>query len=233
MNPMRVLIVEDDPALRLGIRRALLDEGWQADAVDDGHKALTATRVQAYDAAVLDLGLPRLDGLSVLRTWRQQGLDLSVLVLTARDAVEDRVAGLNAGADDYLGKPFEPEELVARLRALSRRRMGQATPVLGFGPLRFTASSHELRCDGVEVPLSARESALIELLMGSADKAVSKSRIISSMSNWEAEFSPNSVEIYVMRLRRKLTGTGVRIETVRGVGYRMCLDPAKPSGEPS
>jgi two-component system, OmpR family, response regulator len=227
---MRVLIVEDDPALRLGIRRALLAEGWQADAVEDGEKALTATRVQKYDAAVLDLGLPRLDGLSVLSAWRSQGEDLSVLVLTARDGLDDRVEGLNRGADDYLGKPFEPEELVARLRAVSRRRMGQTTPVLRLGRLSYTPSSRELRCDGAEVPLSAREAALIELLMVSPDKAVTKSRIIASMSSWETEFSPNSVEIYVMRLRRKLAGSGVKIQTVRGVGYRMCLDGADGAG---
>ena len=227
---MRVLIVEDDPALRLGIRRALQAEGWQVDAVEDGEKALTATRVQQYDAAVLDLGLPRLDGLSVLSAWRSQNQDLSVLVLTARDALEDRVEGLNRGADDYLGKPFEPEELVARLRAVARRRVGRVAPVLRLGRLSFTPLGRELRCDGVEVALSAREAALIELLMASPDKAVTKSRIIASMSSWEAEFSPNSVEIYVMRLRRKLVGSGVKIETVRGVGYRMCLDSTDPVG---
>jgi len=227
---MRILIVEDDPALRLGIRRALQAEGWQADAVEDGEKALTATRTQKYDAAVLDLGLPRLDGLSVLNTWRNNGEGLAVLVLTARDEVEDRVNGLNRGADDYLGKPFEPEELVARLRAVARRRMGQTTPILQLGRLGFTPHSRELRCDGAEVPLSAREAALIELLMTSSGKAVTKSRIIASMSSWEAEFSPNSVEIYVMRLRRKLVGSGVKIETVRGVGYRMCLDNVPSAG---
>jgi len=221
---MRVLIVEDDPALRLGIRRALQAEGWQVDVVEDGEQALTATRVQRYDAAVLDLGLPRLDGLSVLRAWRSQGEDFSVLVLTARDALDDRVEGLNTGADDYLGKPFEPEELVARLRAVARRRRGQATPLLTLGRLSYSPASRELRCADGEVPLSAREAALIELLMASPDKALTKSRIIASMSSWESEFSPNSVEIYVMRLRRKLVGSGVRIETVRGVGYRMCLD---------
>jgi two-component system, OmpR family, response regulator len=227
---MRVLIVEDDPALRLGIRRALQAEGWQVDVVEDGEKALTATRVQRYDAAVLDLGLPRLDGLSVLSAWRSQGEDLSVLVLTARDALEDRVEGLNRGADDYLGKPFEPEELVARLRAVARRRRGQTTPLLKLGRLSYSPASRELRCDGTEVPLSAREAALIELLMASPDKALTKGRIIASMSSWESEFSPNSVEIYVMRLRRKLVGSGVRIETVRGVGYRMCLDDGASEG---
>ena len=228
---MRILVVEDDPALRLGIRRALQAEGWQVDVVEDGEKALTATRVQTYDASVLDLGLPRLDGLSVLSTWRSQGQDLAVLVLTARDELEDRVNGLNLGADDYLGKPFEPQELVARLRALARRRMGQTTPALRLGPLTYTPSSRELLCDGQHVPLSAREAALIELLMASPEKAVTKSRIVASMSNWETEFSPNSVEIYVMRLRRKLAGCGIQIDTVRGVGYRLGLAPTHPEAQ--
>jgi DNA-binding response OmpR family regulator len=230
---MRILIVEDDPALRLGIRRALQAEGWQVDVVEDGEKALTATRLQSYDAAVLDLGLPRLDGLSVLSTWRNQGQELGVIVLTARDELGDRVEGLNRGADDYLSKPFEPEELVARLRALTRRRRGTATPVLHLGPLSYTPSSRELRCDGRDVPLSAREAALIELLLMSPGKSVTKNRIVSSMSNWEAEFSPNSVEIYVMRLRRKLADSGVRIETVRGVGYRIGLETPDVAGETS
>lgn len=227
---MRILIVEDDPALRLGIRRALQAEGWQVDAVEDGEKALTATRIQKYDASVLDLGLPRLDGLSVLKAWRCKREDFSVLILTARDEVEDRVEGLNLGADDYLGKPFDSEELVARLRAIGRRRIGQTSPDLQLGGLRYTPSSHELRCNGIEVSLSAREAALIELLIASPEKVVTKSRIIASMSSWESEFSPNSVEIYVMRLRRKLSGSGVKIETVRGVGYRMSLDNSDSTG---
>jgi len=221
---MRILIVEDDPALRLGIRRALQAEDWQVDAVDDGEAALTAVRLHKYDAAVLDLGLPRLDGLSVLSTWRSQGQDLSVLVLTARDELDDRLEGFKRGADDYLGKPFEPEELVARLRALFRRRMGLTTPVMHMGELTYTPSTRELVCAGDVVPLSAREAALIELLMVSPEKTVTKSKIIASMSSWEAEFSPNSVEIYVMRLRRKLSGKGIKIETVRGVGYRISQD---------
>lgn len=227
---MRILIVEDDPALRLGIRRALQAEDWQVDTVEDGSAALTAVRLQKYDAAVLDLGLPRLDGFSVLSTWRSQGQDLSVLVLTARDELDDRLEGFKRGADDYLAKPFEPEELIARLRALFRRQMGVATPVLHLGPLTYTPAARELVCADVNVVLSAREAALIELLMMSPEKTVTKSRIIASMSSWETEFSSNSVEIYVMRLRRKLSGMRVKIETVRGVGYRICHDGDEISG---
>ena len=232
---MRILIVEDDPALRLGIRRALQAEGWQADAVEDGPKALTATATEAYDAAVLDLGLPRLDGLSVLDRWRAQGLDLSVLVLTARDDLEQRVEGLNRGADDYLGKPFDASELVARLRALARRRGGQPSPVLRLGPLAYTPATREALCDGQPLALSAREAGLIELLLQSPGKVVAKSRIVASMSSWHTEFSPNSVEIYVMRLRRRLAGSGLRIETVRGLGYRLSDSAGadEPAGDPA
>jgi DNA-binding response OmpR family regulator len=219
---LRVLIVEDDPALRLGIRRALQAQGWQVDAVEDGESALTATRLQSYDAAVLDLGLPKRDGLSVLTTWRNQGQDLAVIILTARDELDNRVEGLNLGADDYLGKPFDSEELIARLRATARRRVGVTSSELKLGPLVFTPTSRELRLHGEHISLSAREAALIELLMSSPDKVITKNRIVTSMSTWETEFSSNSVEIYVMRLRRKLAGSGIKIETVRGVGYRLC-----------
>jgi DNA-binding response OmpR family regulator len=228
---MRVLIVEDDPALRLGIRRALQAEGWQVDVVKDGEEALTATRLESYDAAVLDLGLPRLDGFAVLSAWRQDDQDLAVIVLTARDELADRVEGLNRGADDYMSKPFEPEELVARLRALARRRRGVTSPALQVGRLTYTPSTRELRCDGQLISLSARESALVELLMASPEKTLTKSRIVTSMSNWESEFSPNSVEIYIMRLRRKLADSDVRIETVRGVGYRLYREAPDPAGE--
>ncbi|MEH3087008.1 MAG: response regulator transcription factor [Xylophilus ampelinus] len=218
---MRILVVEDDPALRLGITRTLQAEGWQVDAVTDGEYALAATATETYDAAVLDLGLPRRDGFGVLQQWRDTRQGLAVLILTARDELPDRLRGLNGGADDYLTKPFEPEELVARLRAVTRRRQGSASNLLTVGALQFNTDSRELRLREERLPLTPREAALIELLMASPGAAVPKSRIVSAMSSWEANFSPNLVEIYILKLRRKLAGAGVAIVTVRGVGYAM------------
>jgi DNA-binding response OmpR family regulator len=221
---MRILVVEDDPALRLGVRRALQAEGWQIDTVEDGEAALTAARLHSFDAAVLDLGLPRIDGLSVLKNWRASGQDLSVLILTAHDDLQDRLEGFNLGADDYLGKPFEPEELVARLRALFRRRIGLKTSIFRMGQCTFTPATREFLYNGETLPLSPRESALIELLMAFPAKTVTKNKIISSMSSWDADFTSNSVEIYIMRLRRKIVNKGLKIETIRGIGYRLCLE---------
>ncbi len=218
---MRVLLVEDDPALRLGIARVLQGEGWQVDVATDGELALTATALAPYDAAVLDLGLPRRDGFEVLRRWREARLDLAVLILTARDELSNRVRGLNDGADDFLAKPFESEELVARLRAITRRRRKGTTNLLTLGALSFNTDSRELRRGEERIALSPREAALVELLMASPGTAVPKARIISAMSSWETNFSANAVEIYVLKLRRKLVDCGVGIVTVRGVGYAM------------
>ncbi|WP_198971866.1 response regulator transcription factor [Xylophilus sp. ASV27] len=218
---MRVLLVEDDPALRLGVARALQAEGWQVDAVTDGEFALAATATEQYDAAVLDLGLPRRGGFEVLRHWRTHGQDLAVLILTASDELPNRLRGLNEGADDYLPKPFEPEELIARLRAITRRRRGNSSNLLVVGALSFNTDSRELRCREERLPLSPREAALVELLMASPGTAVPKSRIISAMSSWESNFSANAVEIYILKLRRKLAVAGVTIVTVRGVGYAL------------
>lgn len=220
---MRVLVVEDDPALRLGLARTLQAEGWQVDAVTDGEFALAATATEQYDAAVLDLGLPRRSGLEVLRHWRAQSRtqDLAVVILTASDGLQSRLRGLNEGADDYLAKPFEPEELVARLRAVARRRRGSSSNLLTAGALSFNTDTRELRHGDERLPLSPREAALVELLMASPGTAVPKSRIISAMSSWESNFSANSVEIYVLKLRRKLAGAGVNIVTLRGVGYAL------------
>ena len=226
---MRILIVEDDSALRLGIRRILQAEGWQVDACDNGEQALKVAQTQDYAAAVLDLGLPRMDGLTLLKAWRGLGLRMPVIVLTARDELVDRVTGLNAGADDYMAKPFEPEELVARLRAVTRRHQELQPVRYTLGRLSYEPQTRDLRLDGHSVVLSAREAALMELLISQPDKAVPKSRIVSSMSDWESEFSPNSVEIYIMRLRRKMQGSGVKIETVRGVGYKLGLGADDPS----
>lgn len=216
---MRVLVVEDDPALRLGISRRLQAEGWQVDAVTDGEYALTATATQDYDIAVLDLGLPRRSGIEVLRAWRAQRKALAVLILTASDGLQNRLLGLNEGADDYLAKPFEPEELVARVRAIVRRSHGGASNLLTVGALSFNTDTRELFLQGERLALSPREAALLELLISTPGAAVPKSRIISTMSSWEANFSANAVEIYILKLRRKLAGAGVRIVTLRGIGY--------------
>ncbi|MBF9266656.1 response regulator [Paracidovorax cattleyae] len=204
----------------------LQSEGWQVDVASDGELALTAVATADYEAAVLDLGLPRRDGFEVLRRWREQRRDLAVLILTARDELDQRVRGLNEGADDFLAKPFEAQELVARLRAITRRRSkGLMTNVLRIGDLSFDTESRELRLREERLPLSPREAALVELLMASPGKAVAKSRIVSAMSTWETDFSANAVEIYILKLRRKLAGSGVAIVTVRGVGYAMEAEP--------
>lgn len=218
---MRVLIVEDDPALRLAMERMLQAEGWQVDVVTDGEYALTATATEHYDAAVLDLGLPRRNGIEVLKAWRNQGNSIAVIILTANDGLQSRVQGLNAGADDYLGKPFEPEELVARLRAITRRKSGNASNLLTAGRLVFNTDSRELHADEQRIALSPREAALLELLMSTPGMAIPKNRIISAMSSWESNFSANAVEIYILKLRRKLADAGVTITTVRGVGYAL------------
>jgi two-component system OmpR family response regulator len=218
---MRILVVEDDPALRLGLKRTLLAEGWQVDAVEDGELALSATATASYDLAVLDLNLPRRDGIHVLMSWRESHQNHPVLILSARDELQDRVRGLNGGADDYLIKPFEPSELVARIRAIARRRFGNSINLLQVGNLVLDAQTRELRCHDQEISLTPRERALMELLMASGEKPVPKSRIISTMSSWESDFSANAVEIYILKLRRKLEHSGVSILTVRGVGYAL------------
>jgi DNA-binding response OmpR family regulator len=221
---MRILIVEDDPALKLGLKRRLLDEGWQVDAVDNGELAIEAAHVAHYDFAVLDINLPRKSGFEVLSAWRQAQHNHPVLILTARDELSDRLTGLNGGADDYLTKPFEVEELVARIRVIARRRAGTSVNQLQVGPLCFDIQSRQLLCANDTIALTPREAALMELLMTTPNKAVTKQRIVAAMSSWESDFSANAVEIYVMKLRRKLVDKGVRIETIRGVGYALELE---------
>jgi DNA-binding response OmpR family regulator len=169
--------------------------------------------------AVLDIGLPRRSGMDVLRHWRRNGQRMPVLVLTARDELSDRVQGLDAGADDYLVKPFDLPELLARMRALRRRASGRVDETLRVGELDLDLSGPELRFRGMRVALSPREFALTELLMGKAGRVVSKETIVARLSSWEADFSENSVEVYVHRLRKRFADLGVVIKTVRGFGY--------------
>jgi DNA-binding response OmpR family regulator len=192
-----------------------------------GEQAAHAGLSGEHDVAVLDLGLPRRDGMEVLRHWRARGARLPVLMLTARDQLADRVAGLDAGADDYLVKPFDLAELLARLRALGRRAAGRAENLLLLGELALDVNERELRHCGERVALSPRELALTELLMGKAGRVVAKDQIVARLSSWESDFSENSVEVYVHRLRKRFAELGVVIRTVRGFGYVM--EAAEPS----
>jgi DNA-binding response OmpR family regulator len=218
---MRVLLVEDDRALSLGIQHALVHEGWRVDALADGEVAVGVGLENQHDLAVLDLGLPGRSGMDVLRAWRAKGVRMPVLLLTARDHLHDRVAGLDAGADDYLVKPFDLPELLARLRALHRRAAGRLEERLTLGALELDLTDHELRFNGERVPMSPRELALTELLLQRAGRVVTKESIVARLSSWEADFSENSVEVYVHRLRKRFTPLGVVIKTVRGFGYLM------------
>ncbi|NRF69735.1 response regulator transcription factor [Aquincola sp. S2] len=227
---MRILLVEDDSALCLGIGRAFEREGWRVDVLGDGQQAMAEGLAVPYDVAVLDLGLPRRDGMEVLRHWRGRGARLPVLLLTARDDLSDRVQGLDAGADDYLVKPFDVPELVARVRALKRRADGRIDEVLAVGELTLDVAHRELTFRGERVRMSPREIALTQLLMQRVGRVVPKESIVGTLSSWESDFSENSVEVYVHRLRKRFAELGVVIKTVRGFGYVM--EPAAP-GEPA
>ena len=230
---MRILLVEDDPALSLGVARSLTREGWQVDALGDGEQALSEGLLGEHDLCILDLGLPRRDGLDVLRHWRAKGVRMPVLLLTARDELQDRVQGLDAGADDYLVKPFDLPELLARVRALKRRAEGRLDEQLSLGDLRLNLGSKELLHRGERVNLSPRELALTEMLMHKAGRVVPKETIVARLSNWEADFSENSVEVYVHRLRKRFADLGVVIRTVRGFGYVMECTPPGPNDQAS
>jgi two-component system, OmpR family, response regulator MprA len=213
----RVLVVDDDHSLRRMLERSLLAEGFAVQAVADGGAALAAIERSAPDLVVLDVGLPGMDGLAVCRRLRDKGFGLPVLMLTARDAVADRVAGLDVGADDYLVKPFATEELVARLRALMRRGAG-AGQRLSLGDLTLELDTRELRRAGRLIELTAREAALLELMMRSPRRVVTREQALADV--WRDEASPGIVDAYVMRLRAKL-GEPQVIRTVRGSGFML------------
>lgn len=216
---MRILLVEDDRMIADAVARGLRQDGWSVDWVGDGAQALLALEGEPYDAMLLDLGLPTRDGVSVLRALRARGKTLPVMIVTARDAVSDRVAGLDAGADDYLVKPFDLDELAARLRALLRRQAGRSAPIISHGPLRLDPATREVTLDGAPVALSAREYALLEVLLRRPGAVFSKSQLEEKIYGWGEEISSNTVEVYIHALRKKLGADLIR--TVRGVGYMM------------
>lgn len=216
---MRVLLVEDDPDLAAQLAASLEREGYAVDRAADGERAEFLGATETYDAAVLDLGLPRLDGLSVLRSWRAADNPLPVLILTARDAWHEKVQGIDAGADDYLGKPFRIEELLARVRALIRRAKGQATAELRCGPLTLDTRTARVTVDGRPVALTAHEYRVLAYLMHRKGQIVGRSELAEHVYAQDLDRDSNTIEVFVGRLRKKL---GLeRIRTVRGLGYRL------------
>ncbi len=220
---MRVLLVEDDTLLGDGVRTALRRAGMTVDWLRDGESARQALAREGFDLAVLDLGLPRLDGMQVLRACRAAGNGVPVLILTARDQVEDRVKALDEGADDYLGKPFEVPELIARLRSLYRRSRGRALSKLKVGEIAVDVAAMQLHWQGRTVDLPRREFSLLLALLESAGKVVSREVLEQRVYGWDEDVESNALEVHVHHLRRKLPAEMIR--TVRGIGY--LLDPDK------
>ncbi len=214
---MRLLVVEDDSMIGAGIRTALSQDGYTVDWVRDGEAADLATATNDYDAILLDLGLPGKGGLELLAHWRKRQNPVPVLIITARDAIADRICGLDTGADDYLVKPFDLDELSARLRALIRRRSGRASPVIEHGPLYLDPATHDVRLEGKPVKLSAREFALLHLLLQEPGVPLSRSQLEDRLYGWGEEVGSNAVEVHIHALRRKIGSELIR--NLRGVGY--------------
>jgi two-component system, OmpR family, response regulator QseB len=220
---MRVLVVEDDPMIGRAVETGLRDNGYAVDWVRDGVEAELALSSGVYDFALLDLTLPRRHGFEILKAVRARGKDLPVVIVTARDAVADRVAGLDNGADDYLVKPFDLDELLARMRAVVRRRHGRASREVSYGALSIDPVSRRVRFKGALVELSAREFAVLQALMAEPGAVVSREKLEDAVYGWGEEIGSNSIEVHLHHLRRKLAAQLIR--NVRGVGYRIALIP--------
>ena len=218
---MRVLLVEDDAPLAAGVAGTLRGAGMDVEVLARAEPAESVLRCTPYDLAILDIGLPGLSGLALLRRLRARGLALPVLMLTARDALEDRVQGLNDGADDYLVKPFQGAELVARCLALVRRGRAASGGRLAFGALALDPARHEATLDGEPLALTGREWDLAMQLVLAAPGVAAKETLVDKLSRWDRELTANAIEIYASRLRAKLAGGGLLLRTVRGLGYRL------------
>jgi len=216
---MRILLVEDEPTLRAALCRSLEDAGYVVDEADNGRDAWHLGETEPFDAVVLDLGLPQLDGLTVLQRWREAGQAMPVLILTARDGWHEKVAGIDAGADDYLTKPFHTEELLARLRALIRRAQGLGSPLLRCGPITLDTRSGRVTLGGEPITLTSHEYRLLAYLMHRPGQVVSRSELTEHLYAQDHDRDSNTIEVFVGRLRRKLPAEA--IETVRGLGYRL------------
>lgn len=216
---MRILLIEDDRLIGDGIRAGLGKLGFSVDWLMDGEQGMAALSGATYDAVVLDLSLPQRDGLDILRSWRCRGEDIPVLILTARDAVAQRVEGLQQGADDYLCKPFALSEVAARLQALIRRRHGQPQPTLTHGTLTLDPAARSVMLDNVLIELKPRELALLELFMRNAGRVLTRAQLEEKLYSWDQDVSSNAVEVHIHHLRKKLGSAFIR--TVHGVGYTL------------
>ncbi len=216
---MRILVVEDDKELNRQLSEALVDAGYVVDKAFDGEEAHFLGDTEPYDAVVLDIGLPQMDGISVLEKWRRAGRKMPVLILTARDRWSDKVAGIDAGADDYVTKPFHIEEVLARVRALIRRAAGHASSELVLGPVRLDTAASKVDIDGKPLKLTSHEFRLLAYLMHHAGKVVSRTELVEHLYDQDFDRDSNTIEVFVGRLRKKM---GVdMVETVRGMGYRL------------
>lgn len=222
---MRILIAEDDSILADGLSRSLRNDGYAVDVVHDGSSADSALQLQPFDLLILDIGLPGMDGLAVLRKLRQRETPLPVLILTAADSVEKRVEGLDLGADDYMSKPFALSELEARVRALIRRNGGARSTLLHHGKLEFDLTGRIATIEGDPVELSARETSLLEIFLSRSGRMISKNQLVDLLCEWGEEVTTNAIEVYIHRLRKKIEPADVHIVTVRGLGY--CLEPER------
>lgn len=216
---MRVLLVEDEPDIARQLRQALTDAGYAVDHAPDGEEAHFLGDTEPYDAVVLDLGLPKMDGVTVLEKWRKGGMKTPVLILTARGGWSDKVTGFDAGADDYLTKPFHTEELLARIRALVRRAAGHAQPALACGDLRLDPRAARASVNGEPLRLTSLEYRLLHYLMLHQGRVISRTELVEHLYDQDFDRDSNTIEVFVGRLRKKIGAD--RIETVRGLGYRL------------
>ena len=216
---MRILVVEDESTLRDQLRKTLLDNGYTVDTAGNGEDGLHLGQEECFDAVILDLGLPRMDGLTVLKRWRSSGKNMPVIVLTARDSWSDKVSGIDAGADDYLAKPFHLEELLARLRGIIRRSVGQQTATLTWNNVALDTISGRVTVDGNPITLTANEFKLLSWLMHHPEQITSRTTLSEHIYGHNDDPDSNTIEVFVARLRKKL-GPDI-IETVRGLGYRL------------
>jgi len=216
---MRILLVEDEPDISRQLKAALTDAGYVVDVAPDGEEGQFLGETEPYDAVVLDLGLPKVDGVSVLERWRRAGLATPVLILTARGGWSDKVAGFDAGADDYLTKPFHTEELLARLRALLRRAAGHAQPQLNCGDLRLDPKAARATVNGEPLRLTSLEYRMLHYMIMHGDRVISRTELVEHLYDQDFDRDSNTIEVFIGRLRKKVGAD--RIETVRGLGYRL------------